>query len=89
MNDPVSPAVAGYTIVRNNDGELEWAKGQLCTCCLGITGRPQTPAVYEWTGRNGNRSYLCVSCCAHWRKNAVDDPSLLPREIHELQEWKP
>jgi len=61
----------------------------LCTCCAHITGRPPTPAIYEWTGPNGTRSLLCVSCCAIWRKNAAGDPSLLPREIHQLPgDWQ-
>jgi len=57
-----------------------------CNCCADITGRPWTPAVYEWIGPHGTRSLLCVSCCAHWRKNAVDDPSLEPAVIHQITE---
>ena len=74
-----------FTIIRNDAGELEWARWPLCTCCSHITGRPPTNAAYEWVGPNGNRSLLCVSCCAHWRMNATDDSSLLPREIHDIK----
>jgi hypothetical protein len=60
----------------------------LCQCCLsiGIPGFPETqrlptPAAYRWTGPHGNVTMLCASCCACWRENARDDPSLLPRRI--------
>jgi len=59
----------------------------LCTCCQRLE-RPPTPAVYEWTGPHGNRELLCVRCCAVWRQNAVVDPSLTPREIHQLPGWQ-
>jgi hypothetical protein len=35
------------------------------------------PAVYHWISVwSGNEVDLCESCCAHWRANAVADPTL-------------
>jgi len=56
----------------------------LCQCCQHITGRPAVRAGYDWVHWHGESTLLCASCCAAWRANAVDDPSLLPREIHQL-----
>lgn len=56
----------------------------LCQCCSSVAGRPPTLATYRWTGPNGVVTPLCVSCCAHWRLNAKDDPSLAPQRIETI-----
>lgn len=53
----------------------------LCQCCQSVVGRPPTPAIYWWVHQHGLRTPLCVACCAIWRQNAKDDPTLLPRRI--------
>lgn len=58
---------------------MSWTR--LCQCCQTIVGRPPTLAVYLWTHQHGGVTPLCVSCCATWRRNTQDDPSLLPRRI--------
>lgn len=52
-----------------------------CDCCAGIVGREPGRRRYWWTGPNGNVTGLCESCCAIWRLNARDDPSLMPISI--------
>jgi hypothetical protein len=61
-----------------------------CGCCSRIY-RAKLPnaeepgeARYVWTMRRGNEVLLCVPCCALWRENAVEDPSLEPLRITEL-----
>lgn len=40
---------------------------------------------YVWTFPNGNVVELCVECCAAWRMNAVETPSLRPASIKEIR----
>lgn len=61
----------------------------LCDCCLHIyaPGRDRhVPATYMWISRVGNKIPLCVSCCASWRANAVEDPDLQAARIYSLSE---
>ena len=37
-----------------------------------------------WVTAAGNEVPLYVSCCCHWRENAVDDPDLEPARIRSL-----
>jgi hypothetical protein len=60
-----------------------------CDCCLHITRAGDTrprriPAAYLWVTAVGNEIPLCVSCCACWRQNAVDDPDLEPARIYSV-----
>lgn len=40
---------------------------------------------YVWTFPNGNVLELCVECCAGWRMNATEEPSLRPKSIEEIR----
>ena len=62
---------------------------QWCDCCAhivraGDTRPRRVPAAYLWATQVGNRFAPCVSCCACWRQNAVDDPSLEPARVCSL-----
>lgn len=59
-----------------------------CGCCdrsWRDGHRILSPAAYVWVDRNGWAEYLCESCCAYWRQNAVDDPELIPAQITSLE----
>ena len=65
--------------------------GPLCDCCLhirrvGEDSPRRVPAAYIWTTPHGHEVPLCVSCCAHWRANAVEDPELLPVRVRSVEE---
>ena len=66
----------------------------LCGPCLriwrwddasGSSANKRAEAVYEWIWSNGNRELLCARCCAIWRQNAAEDPSLTPARIRQLE----
>lgn len=62
-----------------------WLYTSPCQCCQSTVGRPPAPAAYRWTGPHGNVTLLCASCCAIWRENARDDPSLAPQQIERAR----
>ena len=57
-----------------------------CSSCADLRkGRPRTDAVYVWTSQpSGNEVPLCIECCAEWRVNAADDPTLEPYSIRQI-----
>lgn len=63
---------------------LAVAEGRCTSCEMWSGGPTRTPAVYAWTGRNGNTELLCARHCAMWRQFAAEDPTLLPLEIRNL-----
>lgn len=63
--------------------------GPFCACCAHvIRAGDLTPrhvqAAYVWVTAVGVEVLLCERCCAHWRSNAADDPSLEPERISSV-----
>lgn len=44
------------------------------------------PARYLWHCTNGNVVPLCIECCAAWRANAEEEPTLAPARITEIDQ---